>query len=181
MSYDIYCYKSSTGFPDLKEAEEIISFKENNKIENLSEAEKNRMETIAQALLKLNPKLERFSPNYAEIAKSQNISIDEAKLLKYEIEINSPLNSKFHTQIIIFKDNVSISFGWNSPDKIIDNVLKYTQTISKTSGYLVYDPQSNDVYDPLHSIPLTKEEKQSWLENDEINFLKSEKPWWKFW
>lgn len=181
MSYDLYCYKSKIGKPDVNEAQEIIELQEDTKNEEISHSEIQLMEKIADSLIKFDPKLERFQRDYKKIAEDLGVTQTDAEKHFKDIELNTPENNDFLIQINIFKDNVSVNFPFSSPNETIDQVLKYTEVICKTAGYFVYDPQDESVYDPLHSIQISDEERKSWIENDEINYLDEKKPWWKFW
>jgi len=185
MSYDLYCYKSQLGKPDLDEAQAVIEVEENEDVQS-DPATKLK---IAKALLDFNPRLESFEFDYNAIAELQKISVDEVKEQFDHIELNTP-EGDLATQITIFDNNVSITIPyWYSGDKaktVFDNVSQYTKIIHKTAGYFVYDPQTEIVYDPATSnfdglevyTSMTSEvEKPKTERTESIN----KKPWWKFW
>ncbi len=185
MSYDLYCYKSQLGRPDLNEAQAVIEAEEDED-EQSDPATKLK---IAKALLDFNPRLESFEFDYNAIAELQKISMDEAKEQFDHIELNTP-EGDLATQITIFANNVSITIPyWYSGDKakmVFDNVNEYTKIIRKTAGYFVYDPQTENVYDPTITnfeslnvyTSMTGEVEKLKTENTETT---NKKPWWKFW
>lgn len=150
MSYDLYCYKSKLGRPNLDEAQAVIEVEEEEENEDVLSDPATKLK-IAKALLAFNARLEIFEFDYKAIAEIQKISVDEAKEQFDHIELNTP-EGDLATQITIFDNNVSITIPyWYSGDKaksVFDNVNEYTKIIHKTAGYFVYDPQTENVYDP---------------------------------
>ena len=178
MSYDLYCYKSTTGSPDADEAEVVIS--PENEIEP-SVDEWKQMNAVASALISFDPRLEIFQFDHKKIAENQSISIDEARRLTNYIEVNTPEDDANYVQFNITRDHVSLSFGFGMPPDIIERIMDYVDVICKETSYFLYDPQDGSVSDPINPIPLSDDEKKSWVENDDVSFLKEDKPWWKFW
>ncbi len=185
MSYDIYCYKSRLGRPDLEEAQTLIEVDE--ETETVSDSETKLK--IAKALIDYNPRLENFEFDYKKIAKLRGITIDEAQKAFSHIELNTP-EGDLATQITIFDNNVSITVPyWYSGDKAIDvfnKISDYTKVIRQTVGYFVYDPQTEEVFDPLIENRFGLDVYQSMtsqLETMKIEQLQKadKKPWWKFW
>jgi hypothetical protein len=186
MSYDIYCYKSKIGRPDLDEAHQAIESEESNTTTDLDIQQKKL--DIAKALTDFNPKFKAFKFDYSEISRLQNITIEEAKARYNHIELNPPEEELF-TQITIFDNNVSLTIPfWYSRDiakLVFKNVTEYLKIIRSTAGYLVYDPQTEQVFDPLTSdfdgldIYIQTTEHVNKLGDKEIN--ENKKPWWKFW
>ncbi len=144
MSYDIYCYKSKKDAPDIREAEAFINLE--NEISN-DEAEKNK---IAECLMKVDPKLERFTLDYDAIAKSQNITTEEAKSKFDYVELNSPeddLPFQFHIE----NNNLTITLPyWYSEEKkakeLFEKTKEYLQSIYDCVGWYTYDPQTEQVF-----------------------------------
>lgn len=191
MSYDLYCYKSKLGRPDLEEAKAVIEVEEdeeNQEKEDVLSDPATKLK-IAKALLEFNTRLESFDFDYNEIAELQSISVDEAKEQFDHIELNTT-EGDLATQITIFDNNVSITIPyWYSGEKaksVFDKVGEYTKIIHKTAGYFVYDPQTENAYDPSTNnfdglevyTSVTDEVEKLITENTE-NI--SKKPWWKFW
>lgn len=185
MSYDIYCYKSKLNKPDLEEAQNVIEVDE--ETETISDPETKLK--ITKALMEYNPRLESFDFDYQEIAKLQGTTFDEAKRGFSHVELNTP-EGDLATQITIFDNYVSITVPyWYSGDKsreVFDKIYSYTKIIRKTEGYFVYDPQIDNVFDPLTENIFGLDVYQSMTERvekmkPEQTEIKSNKPWWKFW
>ncbi|MEP7108578.1 MAG: hypothetical protein ABI760_11360 [Ferruginibacter sp.] len=188
MSYDLYCYKSHLGRPDLKEAQTLYEVDELED-ENEIESDPGAKLKITEALLDFNPRLESFDFDYNVIAELRKISVDEEKEQFDYIELNTP-EGDLATQITIFDNSVSITIPyWYSGDKakdVFNKINQYTKIIRQTAGYFVYDPQSENVYDPM----VDRFNGLSIYTNmtGEVEKLKTEKtesihkkPWWKFW
>lgn len=185
MSYDLYCYKSQLGRPDLKEAQGALEVDEDNEAE---EDPKTKLK-IAKALINYDPQLEVFDFDFEEIAKFQKVSVDEAKEQFNHIELNSP-EGNLATQITIFNNSVSITipywYSGNKAEGVFKKVIEYTRIIRQTTGYYVYDPQTENVYDPLTDEfdglviyrSMTGEVER--MKNEQTS-KDDKKPWWKFW
>jgi hypothetical protein len=182
MSYDLYCYKSQLGRPDLEEAQATIEV-------DVVEADPETKLKIAKALIDYNPRLESFEFNHEEIAKHQGTSVEEAQEDFDHIELNTP-ESDLATQITIFDNSVSITipywYSGKQAEDIFRKVTEYTKIIRQTAGYFVYDPQTEKVYDPLKQDFAGLLVYQSM--SGQVKQLKNEqgastdkKPWWRFW
>ena len=185
MSYDLYCYKSQLGRPNIEEAQIVIEVDEE---ENNIQPDGELKLKIVKALIDFNPRLESFEFDYDEIAKLQSINKEEAKEKFDHIELNTP-ETDLATQITIFDNNVSITIPyWYSGKKakeVFEKVIEYTKIIRETAGYF-YDPQTETVYDPM-SKNFDGLAMYTNTTNEVLN-IKSEnpkeankKPWWKFW
>jgi hypothetical protein len=185
MSYDLYCYKSQLGKPDLEEAQNAIEVEEDHEVEAEPEIKLN----ISKALMDYNQRLERFEFDYEEIARLQGISIEEAKGKFNHIELNTP-EDDLATQITIFDNYVSITvpcwYAGNKAKDVFRKVTDYTKIIRQTAGYFVYDPQVENAYDPLTqdfdglAIYQSMSEQVAQLKKDQSGST-DKKPWWKFW
>lgn len=185
MSYDIYCYKSKLDRPDLEEAQSAIEVDE----ETETNSDPETKLKIAKALTEYNPRLESFDFGYQEIAKLQEITIDEAKKAFSHIELNTP-EGDLATQITIFDNNVSITvpycYSGDKAREVFDKIYDYTKVIRQTAGYFVYDPQIDKVFDPLTENIFGLDVYQSMTGQvkkmkTEQTTIKNNKPWWKFW
>ncbi|MES2649285.1 MAG: hypothetical protein V4717_20570 [Bacteroidota bacterium] len=188
MSYDLYCYKSKIGRPDLEEAQAVIEVKEEEAYEDGQPGLETKLK-IVKALMDFNPRLESFEFDYNEIAKLEGTTVDEAKEQFDHIELNTP-NGDLATQITIFNNNVLITIPyWYSGDKaktLFTSISEYTKIIHKTAGYFVYDPQTENVYDPTKNSFDNLEVYTSMtgeVDNMQAKLKEptTKKPWWKFW
>ncbi len=187
MSYDLYCYKSQLGKPDLEEAQNVVEIAEDN--DNEVEADPDTKFKIATALTDFNPRLQRFEFNHEEIVAQKGMSFAEAKKNFDHIELNSP-EEDLATQITIFDNYVSITvpywYSGNDAEVVFKKVMGYAKIIHETAGYFVYDPQTENVYDPLIRDfegfvvyeSMTKDVEVSMNEQTKTDEKKS---WWKFW
>lgn len=188
MSYDLYCYKSQLGRPDLDEAQAVIDDEEDEEYEDVQSGPVTKLR-IAKALLDFNPRFESFEFDFKAISELQKISVEEAKEQYNHIELNIR-EGDLATQVTIFDNNVLITIPyWYSGDKakmVFDNVREYTKIIRKTAGYFVYDPQTENVYDPEFnafnglSIYTSRSSEVEKLKTGNPNSI-NKKPWWIFW
>jgi len=185
MSYDIYCYKSELGKPDVEEARSLIEVDE----ERLVPARTELKESIANALIEFDPTLEKFEFDYEVIAKQRNITLDEAKIQYSHIELNTQLDA-LSVQIEIFDNNVAISTPyWYSGDEAKSTFAKideYTKVIYRIAEYFVYDPQTDKAFNPLIShltdiSTYTETTEKVRQIGNELRRTPEKKPWWKFW
>lgn len=179
MSYDIYCYKSQSGTPDLEEAQEIIEFDEEE--DGPLESDPETQLKIAKALLAFDPLL--------ECAEFEGISSEEVRKKFDHIELNSR-EGELAIQLTIFSNNVAIAIPyWYTGENeitVFKKAAAYTKVIRQTAGYFVYDPQTDLVFDPLTEILFDVDIYSRMTRHTESMKAKEEnktgkKPWWKFW
>ena len=185
MSYELYCYRSTIGKPDVEEAQLIIE----DSSEFVVNTEVKVKNEIVKALLTHDSRLEVFKLDYEEIARLQKISIEEARKTFDYVELNRP-EEDLARQITVFNESVTIIVPYwytgNNAKEVFEQVNEYTKVIGRVAGMYVYDPQVDRAYDPLVEDfdglsvyrDVTEQTHQS-TTNREIH--KIAKPWWKFW
>jgi hypothetical protein len=101
-------------------------------------AERQKRE-FADALLRLQPSFNEVAYRFDEIADFEKTSIDEARRMHREIEINGP-----GIQFIIYDKYVVVSryFGMNTAE--LDALFA---ALSSGRDFVLYDPQQNRVFD----------------------------------
>src|SRR6516165_4151563 len=150
MSYDIYCFRPSSEAASLEEAQAVIESEE--ELERPEdEIAKQTKEQLVEALLRHNPRLQRFEFNYAQIAESMKISVDQARDQWKHVELNPPEGDPA-IQITVFGDHVSINipywYSGGDADSAFRQLTDYLRVIKRTAGYFAYDPQKDKVFDP---------------------------------
>ncbi len=146
-----------------------------------------RKEAVKMALQAANPRLEQFPFDYQEIAKEEGITLAEAKVRYRHIELNGPEDGN-GIQITLFDDSASVTVPYwhqgKAAETVFQEIAQYLRAIQATAGYFVYDPQLEQVIDPvadledatttyagvMHKMPGTGPDK-----------TKHRRPWWKFW
>lgn len=185
MAYDLFCYRSQLGKPDLDEAQNTIEEDEQNEFPANTETKLK----IATALLRHNPRLQSSAFDPGEIESTQGQGIDEAQKSLGIIQLNTA-DDELTTQILINNDSVSISvpywYSGHDAQEIFKTISEYTKVIGKTAGYFVFDPQTETVYDPLTQEPTgfdtyERTTLQMAHTDSEQALNKTKKPWWKFW
>ena len=184
MSYDLYCYKSKIGRPDLGEAQTALEETDDANTDSNS-SNFDLKEKLAKVLVDFNPKLERFIFDYNEIAKMQNITIEQARKTFQHIELTKA-EGELAVQLTIYDGNVSITVPyWYSGEKakaVFKEVSEYTKLIKQKAGYFVYDPQTENVYDPcVGEFDGLDIYERTTIETQKLSTQKTTtKPWWKF-
>ncbi len=107
-----------------------------------------RKRAIANALMKTDPVLEVFQFGFEQIAKFQNISVEEAKLRWRHMEFNGPEDGP-GIQITLFDDGASLSVPYWHKDKkakaVFVQLWEYLKVIQRVGGYQIYDPQMESI------------------------------------
>ena len=188
MSYDLYCYRASSGVPDVAEARALVE--DMNAAEEAGDAKPptgELKERITAALIEHNPRLERFQFDYKKIAESQKISEDEARSRYQHAELNPPEGDPA-IQLVVYDDYVFITIPYwyrgSAADQVFSQCSNYLRIIRRTAGFFAYDPQSDTAFDPentdlrdhQHYESVVKE-----LPKIGAEAVKGDKPWWKFW
>ncbi len=107
-------------------------------------AKETRKRAIADALMKIDPVLEVFQFGFEEIAKFQNISVEEAKLRWRHMELNGPEDGP-GIQITLLDDGASLTVPYWHKDKkakaVFAQIWEYLKVIQRVGGYQIHDPQ----------------------------------------
>lgn len=187
MSYDLYCYKSKLGKPDLEEADSVIEADN----DEWSRKDKNpdiKLD-IVKALTAYNPELEAFDFDYGEVAKLTATTIEEARNKFDHIEINHP-EGDLALQITVYDNHVFLTVPYwyqgHDAEKLFQRIEAYVKIIRDTAGYFVYDPQTGQVFDPteIRFDGLNKYLSVSGRLDEMVNPQSAptdKKPWWKIW
>ncbi len=194
VSYDLFCYHSELGKPELEEAQSAVEAaqqaeEDETSLPPLTQA----CENLAAALLRFDPRLERFVFDYAEIAKTQGISEELARSQCQCIEL-SPQESDLAegalvVQVTIYPSQVSLTIPYWYQDKaaikVFEKILGYLKVIRQQSGYFAYDSQIDKAFDPAAMQSLDhRQYKKVMGKMPEILANAEGKPakrWWKFW
>jgi hypothetical protein len=103
-----------------------------------------RKKLIADGLMKADPSLEVFQFGFEEIAKLQNISVDEAKLRFRHMELNGREDGP-GIQITLLDDGASLTVPYWHKDKkakaVFAQIWGYLKIMQRVGGYQIYDPQ----------------------------------------
>ncbi len=107
---------------------------------------------VADALITHNPKLEISKFGYEAIARLEKISVQEARLKYRHLELNETEDDCNGIQITVFDEEASVTVPyWHEDDKAEDTFRKiwsYLEIICRETGYLIYDPQIDQVIEP---------------------------------
>jgi hypothetical protein len=145
MSYDFRLFLSQPGVDPVVTAEgEADEGSEEINPGPPIPAKEARKRAIANALIKADPALEIFRFGFDEIAKFQNVGVEEARLRFRHLELNDPEGGP-GIQIVLFDDSASVIVPyWHNEKKakaVFAQIWEYLKVISDIAGYDVYDPQ----------------------------------------
>jgi hypothetical protein len=188
MSYDIYCYRSDSGIPNVEEARSLIEkFNADEEAGLTSATNSDVKQKIVDALMQHNPRLERFRFDYEEIAKIDNISMQEAQAKYQHIELNPP-EGDLAIQLVVYNDHVFVTMPYwytgDDADRLFSSLSEYLRVIRNTAGFFAYDPQTDKVSDPAqtriedHTV---YEKVTKRMPNVAAKIGRQGNPWWKFW
>ena len=142
MSYDIYCYQSDLGYPDVDEATRLTSDEDE---EIVIDDHVAKIDEIAKALADYNPDFNRFQFDYTQIAVLHCITVEEAQRQFRHAELNTS-EGALVTQIQIMGSSALITIPYwytgKSAAMVFEKVNQYLKIIRKEAGYLVFDPQT---------------------------------------
>ncbi len=179
MSYDIFCYKSKIGVPDVEEAQIVIEREDER--ENMVQGAKlsDLKLSIVNALMSYNSNLEVFGISDGEVDDDfKSIEIEHTEV-------------EFNLQIFIHDDMVSFNLPYHLNSKKAESIFhfinEYIKIIGKTAGYFVFDPQLGLAYDPtqaqhngLNKYLAVRKNMTCSLSSPNL-FQSKKKPWWKIW
>lgn len=148
MEYDYYGYKSKLTSPDLHEAREKvdspITFSQTTK------ELRDKMFKLGNLIKNDEPGLEMSIFDYPIIEKDHGISVDDAKIKVNYIEMST---EKGDLSVTIFNDLIQIStpirFDQIHAKKTFLRILNCMKSISSYNGFLFYDPQADEIIEPL--------------------------------
>lgn len=185
MSYDFRLFKRKAGEDPLVTAHADSDGFPTTPPDPQKEALKRR---VADALIARNPRLEIFQFDYDAVAKSQKITVEQARLQFRHFELNGPREGANGIQITLFDDEASVTVPfWHKGDKAADTfreIWSYLEIISREAGYLIYDPQIDRISDAsagfddaLACYTGVVGQMQQKLPSSRT----AKKPWWRFW
>jgi len=189
MSYDLYCYRSTSAVPNASEARVLVEpFNADGEAGRTNDTLSDMRDKVALALLEQNPRLEQFQFDYAEIAKVDGISEQEARARYQHIELN-PSEGDLAIQLTVYGDHVFITIPYwyrgSDADRVFSELSRYLRAVRRTAGFFAYDPQTDVAFDPeqtgfpdhLQYDKVVKEVPK--IVNQAVG--KPNKHWWKFW
>ena len=150
MTYDIFCYKPRSNTPS---TEEVHAMEEEHNQAPTKEDEETKQKIVA-ALLEFNPRLQIFKPDFKALAKSQNISEEEARVQYTIVELNPPVGD-LQIQLFVGGDSVGIGIPYwyegEEAGRVFALLNDYLRIIRRVAGFFVYDSQREIAWDPEKS------------------------------
>jgi hypothetical protein len=165
MSYDFRLFMSQPGVDPLVTAQsETGDEDEEINLGPAVPAKEARKQSIAAALMNVNPAMQIFQFGFKEIARRQSITLEEAKERFRHLELNGSEDSN-GIQVTLFDDTASLSVPYWHRDKkaklVFLEIWSYLKAIQEEAGYQIYDPQLECIID----LPLDLEKATSCYAN----------------
>jgi hypothetical protein len=185
MSYDLYCYCPASELPNVDEARAVIESEEDATFRDDEEAREIK-EKIAGALVRHNPRLERFKVDHNAVAEMLKVPAEEAKARWNHIELNPP-KGDLAIQLEVYWDHVGLTIPYwytgNRADAVFRQVMGYLRTIREAVGFFAYDPQADRAFDPGEEEFGEHGDYDRIAENlpEIVAQGVTKKPWWKLW
>jgi hypothetical protein len=148
VSYDLYAIPVGAG-EDPADALDAAMEAEDGEI-TWTDEQVARAERLAASLQALNPRLERFIFDQAEIAKALGVTAAEARAQWRHIELNPPVGDS-PIQVTIHADHASLTMPyWYTGERAratICEALRYLAVLEREAGWTIFDPQVERVLD----------------------------------
>ncbi len=138
MSYDLYLVALPPK-ADIAGAMDLLQALEDKTDRAISTYDRRR---LAEFLMQLDPRYERFEKDYQEIGKLMGITEAEARKQDDCEELNWHTDAKPGAQFIIYDDRVTIHWYSGTSEAEMN---RYLQALAEETGYSVVDPQEGSI------------------------------------
>jgi hypothetical protein len=149
MSYDFYLFRRVAGEDPLTTGR-AQGEEEKREDPDAPDPDAGRIKrSVAAALKAQDPRLEVFEYDYSEIAVSLGISVDEARRLYQDIELNH-LEHGIQVTLSDHSAWITVAYWHSNPataEAVMAEIWDYLRTINREAGFLVYDPQLDQLLD----------------------------------
>ena len=188
MSYDLYLLRVPPGKDPLTEARVAVNQDGEEINPGLPDPKKEaRKRALARALQLIDPELEVFEFDYAQIATTLKISEPEARRKYRHIELNGA-DGENGIQIELYDDMASITIAyWHHGHKarqVWQGAWRYLQCLQSGGELSIYDPQLERMLDldkDLEDVLKMYRYVVDATEKVALEMSDSTRPWWKFW
>lgn len=149
MSYDLYFVPRAAG----SDADAVNAFLEDadGKPTGPDETSHNG---LAAALQEQHPALERFEPDFEEVARLHGVSVEEARRIHDLVELNA--SEKTGIQITLFPNQASITVPyWHTGSAAVSvfaKVRQYADVLTERGRFRIFDPQLEMVVDTFDDL-----------------------------
>jgi hypothetical protein len=184
VSYDLYLVRSGTSAPA---AAQLVL--ENTDADDpnpgpIDPAAEERKSHLVAALRRVNIGLEPFIFDYAEIARLQSASEDEARRRWRHIELNGPDDGN-GIQITLNDETVTVTVPyWHrgvAADGVWEEIWRYLHVLCTEGRFDVYDPQLDRMLQLQSDFSDVVAAYGRGVGVTERAVGGPKKPWWRFW
>jgi hypothetical protein len=188
MGFDLYAVRARPGADD-DEVEALVSEVTQREVGD-GEADPvvdAQRQEIAAALREVNPALEPFAFDHAEIARSMEIGEDDARRRFRHVELNAPPHPAHGVpiQIALFDDWASLSMPYGGTSDTDESemwalLLRYLD-VFVSRGYTIFDPQGPNILDVDAERAALTERRAGAAARAAAPPAPARRPWWKLW
>jgi hypothetical protein len=144
VSYDLYALSVPAGQDASAVFDSFMEAEEAGQQTAWTDEQIARMERLAASLQTLNPRLERFAFDYAEIARVRAFTEAEARAQFRHTELNSP-EGDYPIQVIIYANHAFLTVPyWHTGDRAHETMTEafsYLALLEREAGRIIMDPQ----------------------------------------
>jgi hypothetical protein len=190
LSYDLYLVRVPPGADPTDAAREFIESQE--EVDDTAlrvDSSGTDVRTLAPQLLALNPALEPFKPDFAEIARASGTTEAEARASFRHVEINTPESAGTGIQITLYECHASVTVPYwhqgSAATAVWAEIWLYLDALERAGGLRTFDTQLDRVLDLATDLPAVVDSYGGGATAcaslaAQINAT-PRRPWWKFW
>ena len=188
MSYDLYLLRVSPGQDPFEAAEALFNEDVEEINPGMPDPQKDATKKeLAKQLQLINPALEAFPFDYAEIAKLMKITEEEARTQYRHIELNAEDDGN-GIQITLYDDTATLTIPyWHKAEKaraVWREAWQYLDCLERQGGLSTYDPQLGRMLNLASDMDEVRQQYGAVVgatEQAVQEMTEPTKPWWKFW
>ena len=151
MTYDIYFLSPEQA----SDPAAFMQFLEAESLPSTPEGER-RKTAVVEALMRLDPSLQAFTPDFDEIARAEGIKVEQARATFSLVQLAPPEDRDNGILVNVHASHVdfNVSYGYDADDAdlVFSNMGSYAAAILAAGTFHIYDPQLDRVADSFASL-----------------------------
>ncbi len=151
MTYDLYFLSPEQA----SDPAAFMQFLEEEVLPSTPEGER-RKTAVVEALMRLDPSLQAFTPDFDAVARAEGITVEQARLTHSLVQLTPPDDRDNGILVNVHASHVdfNVSYGYDADDAelVFSNMGSYAAAILQTGKYRLYDPQLERVADTFAEV-----------------------------
>lgn len=188
MSYDFFLFRPKNGDDPVALARRLLDEADDALNPGKPDDDKEeRKQSLAAALVAVNPALEVYPFDHAAIARKEGMTVKEARRRWRHLELNGPEDGN-GIQIALYDDTADLTVPyWHHGEdarRTVWEVWRYLEVLEREGGFVTYDPQLERVLDlgtDLDAVLAGYARGTAHLSRAVLQAGSRKRPWWKFW